>query len=163
MSATVRPVERRDLPRVWELVGELAAYERLSHFLTGSRERLGTLLFDRPGALEGRVAESDGRIVGYALFFPIYSSFRTTERMWLEDLYVEPSARGTGAGRELLAHLARLALERGCDRLDWYVLDWNQLAIDFYRRQGATKAEIDWLPYGMDLGALRTLAQATPA
>ena len=117
-AVQVRAVAPADVPRVWQLVGELAAFERLEALRTGSAERLAAALFGTPPALLGRVAERDGRIVGYALYHPTYSSFRTNPRLWLEDLYVEPAARGSGAGEALLAALARDALARGCHRVD---------------------------------------------
>ena len=158
VATRTRAIARGDLPRVWELVRGLAEYERLLDVLTGTPEQLATFLFDTPGGLEGLVAESGDSIVGYALFYTCYSSFRTRRRLWLEDLFVEPGARSTGAGRALLAALARIAVERGCDRVDWYVLDWNRLAIDFYERQGARPAVSDWLQYGMGEDELRRLA-----
>lgn len=156
-AVRVRAVTRGDIPRVWELVRGLAEYERLLEFLTGSPERLATLLFETPGGLEGLVAEADQATVGYALYYTVYSSFRTTRRLWLEDLFVDPAARATGAGRALLAAVAGAALDRGCDRVDWYVLDWNRLAIDFYERQGARATIADWLPYGMGEPEMRRL------
>ncbi len=156
----IRPVEHADLPRVWELVLELAQYERLMPLVTGTPAALSRLLFDTPGGLEGLVAQWNERTVGYALFYPRYSSFRTRTRLWLEDLYVEPGARGTGAGRALLREVARAALERGGDRVDWDVLDWNQLAIDFYERQGGTRVIPEWLQFGMDEQGLKKLVEA---
>ena len=158
-DVSVRAARASDLLRIWQLVLELAEYERMSAYVSGSEERLGVLLFGGGDSLEARVVEHAGRIVGYALFYTCYSSFRTRRRLWLEDLYVEPSARGTGAGRALMRELATLALERGCDRVDWDVLDWNQLAIDFYRRQGGDAVHPEWTQFGMDDAALRRLLE----
>ena len=156
---SVRAASPDDLPRIWELVLELADYERMSQFVSGTRERLGQLLFDGHDSIEARVAEHAGRMVGYAIFYMRYSSFRTARRLWLEDLYVEPAARGTGAGRALMRDVARRALELECDRIDWDVLDWNELAIDFYRRQGGDAVRPEWTQFGMDGAALRRLLE----
>ena len=155
---TVRDASPEDLARIWELVLQLAAYERLSEYVTGSREQLGEWLFGGGESTRSRVVEHAGRIAGYTLFYTRYSSFRTRRRLWLEDLFVEPAARGTGAGLALMQDLARVALESGCDRVDWDVLDWNQLAIGFYRRQGAARMAKEWTQFGMDEAALRRLA-----
>ncbi len=157
----VRAMTRADVPRVWELVRGLAEYERLLPALTGSPARLAALLFDQPGTFAGLVAVAGDVMVGYALYYTIYSSFRCRRRLWLEDLFVDPAVRGTGAGRELLGAVARLALAGDCDRVDWYVLDWNQLAIDFYARQGGAPVVADWLAYGMGEAELRALAATT--
>lgn len=154
--ASVRPVARQDVPRVWALVGELAEFEKLEDLRTGSAEKLELALFSDPPALFGRVAEVDGRIVGYALFHFTFSSFRTNARMWLEDLYVEPVARGTGAGEALLAEFVRESLARGCHRVEWDVLDWNP-ARGFYEAMGAAPAADGFLKYGMDADAMRAL------
>jgi GNAT superfamily N-acetyltransferase len=152
----VRAIERADVVRVWDLVGELAAFEKLEDIRTGSGERLAVALFSEPPALFGLVAEHDGRIVGYALFHFTYSSFRTNQRMWLEDLYVEPATRGTGAGAALLRAFAREALARGCHRIDWDVLEWNP-ARAFYERMGAAPSADGFLKYGMDAAAMRAM------
>jgi len=157
----VRAAVPADMPRLWELVRGLAGYERMTEYLSGTLEQLAELLFGGHDSLEARVAEVDGEIVGYAIVYLRYSSFRTTRRMWLEDLFVDPAARGTGAGRALLADVARLALDRGCDRLDWEVLDWNQLAIDFYHRQGGAAVEKEWTQFALEGEALRALAAET--
>lgn len=160
-DVTTRAARPDDLPRVWQLVLELADYERMSQFVIGTRERLDELLFGRADSLQCQVAEQHGRIVGYAIFYTCYSSFRTARRLWLEDLYVEPAARGTGAGLALMRGVATVALERECDRVDWDVLDWNQLAIDFYQRQGAEPVRSEWTQFGMDGAALRRLIERT--
>ena len=157
MSALlVRAIRREDLPRVWELVHGLAEFERLTDMLTGTSEKLGAALFDDPPQLYGLVAENGGQIVGYALFHFTYSSFRTNPRMWLEDLFVEPAARGSGAGAALLAAFCREALARGCHRVDWHVLDWNP-ARGFYEAQGAAPSAGEMIQYGLDREAMERL------
>jgi GNAT superfamily N-acetyltransferase len=158
-AGAARAVRPADVPRLWELVLELAAYERLGHLVTGSPGQLGEALFGTPRRLVGLIAEHDGETVGYALFYETFSSFRTRPKLWLEDLYVRPAARGHRLGRLLFAEFARIALERGCYRVDWHVLDWNEPAIGFYRSLGAGHAAADWLQYGMDETALRTLTR----
>jgi GNAT superfamily N-acetyltransferase len=155
-GVTVRAIRRTDVSRVWEMVGELAVFEKLTGILTGSAARLRRALFSRPPALSGLVAERNRRLVGYALFHPTYSSFRTNPRLWLEDLYVAPEARGSGAGEALMRGFVAAALEHGCHRVDWEVLDWNP-ARGFYERLGATPAADGFLKYGLDLGAMRRL------
>lgn len=156
-GVTVRPMREADLPRVWEMIRELAVYEKLLDLLTGTRERLGALLFGEPPVMFGRVAEgAGGRLVGYALYHHTWSSFRTNPRMWLEDLYVEDAARGTGAGRELFRAFVEDALARGCHRVDWHVLDWNP-ARAFYESQGAGPSAEGWLQYGLDRAGMKRL------
>jgi len=139
----------------------LAAYERLEHQVSGSADRLARDLFDATPRVHGLVAEADGDLVGYALFYPTYSSFRTAPALWLEDIYVEPRVRGLGVGRRLLGAVASFALARGCSRLGWIVLDWNEPALDFYRREGARPAPDEgWLQYGLDHDGLRAVAES---
>ncbi len=155
----VRPVRREDLPRVWELVLELARYERLEHIVKNTPERLARHLFDgRWPAVECLVAEIDAAIVGYALFFGCYSSFRGQPVIWLEDLCVTESRRGSGAGVALMRALARLAVLRECARVAWDVLDWNDPSIRFYERLGARRSE-GWHNYVLEDEALRALNQ----
>lgn len=156
-DVTVRDVRRADLPRVWDLIRGLAEFERMTDVLTGSRERLEKALFDEPPMLFGIVAELGGEIVGYALFHFTFSSFRTNPRMWLEDLFVAPEARGTGAGEALLRAFVRASLARGCHRVDWHVLEWNP-ARGFYERMGAEPSAPDLIQYGLDAEAMRRLA-----
>ena len=153
----VRPARRDEVPRVWEMLQGLATYERLEHEVHGTAERLAEHLFaERPlaGCL---VAEADGALVGYAIYYPTYSSFSTEPMMWLEDLYVVPERRGRGDGKALLAAVARLALERGCRRLGWAVLDWNEPSIRFYEGAGAVRTGRGWLQYGLDARGLAAL------
>jgi len=155
--ATARALQPADLPRVWEMIRGLAEYERMTDILTGSRDRLEALLFGEPRAFFGQVAElPDGRLVGYALYHFTWSSFRTNPRMWLEDLFVEESARGSGAGEALMRAFAADALARGCHRVDWHVLEWNP-ARGFYERLGARRSDDGMLQYGLDAAAMKRL------
>jgi len=155
----VRAMQPRDLTYVWDMVRGLAEYEHMTDVLTGSVERLATLLFNEPPVLFGRVAErADGRLVGYALYHFTYSSFRTNQRMWLEDLFVEESARGTGAGEKLFAAFVADAIERGCHRVDWHVLEWNP-ARAFYERMGARKSADGMVQYGLDLSGMKRVTE----
>jgi GNAT superfamily N-acetyltransferase len=152
---TIRPAEPRDAAAIWDLVGGLARFERLER--SGSAEALAAHLFG--GAwpeIECRVADAGGTLVGYALFYPTFSSFATLPSLWLEDLYVAEPQRGTGLGAALLAAVARRSRERGCGRLEWIVLDWNRDAIGFYERQGA-QPHGGWLIYGVAGKALDDL------
>jgi GNAT superfamily N-acetyltransferase len=143
---------------MWELLGGLAEYERLSDVLTGNADLLRAALFGPGDRLRGLVAEQEGRIVGYALFYPVFGSFRTRWRLWLEDLYVEPEARGSGAGVAMMAELARLTLEGGYSALDWEVIDWNRPALDFYEHLGSHPVATDWLRYRLDGEPLEKMA-----
>lgn len=155
----VRPVAAGDLTHVWEMVRGLAAYEQRTGILTGSSERLAGFLFHDPPALFGMVAErADGRLVGYALYHFTYSSFRTNQRMWLEDLFVEESARGSGAGDQLFQAFVADALARGCHRVDWHVLESNPARV-FYERQGACRTDDGLLQYGMDAAIMKRVVE----
>jgi GNAT superfamily N-acetyltransferase len=132
-----------DVPAIFALIQALAEYENLTHAVTGTVEALKLDLFsDRP-KIEAVVAEVDTQIVGFALFFQNYSTFLTKSGIYLEDIFVLPEYRGAGIGKALLKYLANLAIDRGCGRLEWSVLDWNQPAISFYEAIGA-KILPDW-------------------
>ncbi|HEY0037281.1 MAG TPA: GNAT family N-acetyltransferase [Longimicrobium sp.] len=155
-SIRIRPAKEADVPLILRFIRELADYERLLHEVVATEERLRRTLFGaRPGA-EVVIAEADGEPVGFALFFHNYSTFLAQPGLYLEDLYVRPEARGRGIGRALLAHLARLARERDCGRLEWWVLDWNEAAIRFYHSLGARPMD-EWTVFrltGDDLDRL---------
>ncbi len=157
-AASVRPVTPADVPRVWELLRGLAEYEKLTDVVTGDAAMLREALFGPGDRLRGLVAERAGRLVGYALFYPAFASFRGCWRLWLEDVYVEPEARGSGAGVALMAELARLTLEGGYFALDWEVIDWNRPALDFYEHLGAHPVGTDLLRYRLDGDALAKMA-----
>ena len=139
----IRPAVREDLASIVRLIHGLAEFEKLTHLVEVTPESLAPHLFgDRPVA-EALVAERVGRVVAFALFFTNFSTFLARPGLYLEDLFVEPEARGQGIGQALLEHLARLAASRGCGRFEWSVLDWNEGAIRFYQRMGATVMP-DW-------------------
>jgi len=157
-AARVRAIAPGDVPQVWELLRGLAEYEKLTDILTGNAELLRDALFGAGDRLRGLVAEREGRLVGYALFYPVFGSFRSRWRLWLEDLYVDPSERGTGTGAALMAELARLAREGGYYSVDWEVIDWNRPALDFYDHLGGHPVATDWLRYRLDGEALEKMA-----
>ena len=137
-NATLRFATREDVPVIVSLIRELADYEQHAHLATATPERLERELFgDRP-TCECLIGEHDGEPVGFALFFHNFSTFLCRKGLYLEDLFVRPAARGTGMGRQLLQRLAQIAVERGCGRFEWGVLDWNVDAQAFYQRMGAT-------------------------
>ncbi len=145
------------MPRVVELVHELAAYEREPDSCHLTDQQLEAALFSESPALFGHVAEVDGEVVGMALWFLNFSTWRGTHGIYLEDLYVSPEQRGAGLGRQLLVTLARECVARGYERLEWVVLDWNEPAIGFYRSLGAVGLD-DWLVNRVTGDALRELA-----
>jgi GNAT superfamily N-acetyltransferase len=140
---TLRGAEPRDLPAIVGLIGELAEFENLAHLMRATPDALHPHLFGERPLAEALVAEVDGRVVAFALFFTNFSTFLARPGLYLEDLYVQPAQRSRGIGRALLARLAGLARERGCGRFEWSVLDWNENAIRFYESAGATVMP-DW-------------------
>jgi GNAT superfamily N-acetyltransferase len=154
---SLRPAQPADLPAIVRLIGELAAFENLTHQLRVTEETLYPHLFgDRPVA-EALVAEVAHQVVGFALFFTSFSTFLAKPGLYLEDLYVVPAQRSRGIGAMLLAALARLTLERDYARLEWSVLDWNTHAIRFYQRMGATM-HAEWNVCRVTDDALRQLS-----
>ena len=141
--AAVRFATREDVPVIVELIRELAVYEKLEHLATATPERLEPQLFGEGAVIECLIGEQDGEPVGFALFFHNFSTFLCRKGLYLEDLFVRPSARGTGMGKLLLQRLAQIAVERDCGRFEWSVLDWNVDAQAFYAKMGATMLP-DW-------------------
>lgn len=140
----LRGAEPRDLPALAGLIGELAEFEKLSHLMRATPEALAPHLFGPKPAAEAWVAEAgSGAVVAMALCFTNFSTFLAKPGLYLEDLYVQPAHRGAGLGRALLKHLAQVAVQRGCGRLEWSVLDWNVNAIGFYEKMGASVLP-DW-------------------
>jgi len=161
-GVTLRLATPADVPLILAFIRELAEYEREPDAALADEALLLEQLFgDRPGA-EVVLADVDGQPAGFALFFHNFSTFLGRRGLYLEDLFVRPEARGRGVGRALLVHLARLALERGCGRFEWSVLDWNQSAIRFYRELGAQPLE-EWTVMRVTGEALARLAAGGPA
>jgi GNAT superfamily N-acetyltransferase len=158
MTTRLRSATRDDVPVIAELIRGLARYEKLEHEVVMTEELLAAGLFGDRRFAEVVLAENDVRPVGFALFFHNFSTFLGRPGIYLEDLFVLPELRGQGIGRMLLAHLARIAVERGCGRLEWAVLDWNRDAIAFYERLGA-RPNSDWTVYRLAGEALTGLAR----
>jgi len=142
-ALSIRPAAAHEAGLVLGFIRELAEFEHLSHEVVASEEDLRVALFGARPFAEVVFASLDGAPVGFALFFHSFSTFLGRPGLYLEDLYVTPAARGQGVGGELLSWLARAALERGCGRLEWAVLDWNEAAIGFYHKLGAVVKE-EW-------------------
>ena len=136
-AVAITPATRADVPRIHELMHGLAVYEKIEHEMVSTVADLDRALFGTPPLAEAIVGRLDGEAVGFALFYPTYSTFSGKPGLWLEDLFVIPEARGAGVGKALLAGLAGLAAARGCGSVQWEVLDWNAPAIRFYESLGA--------------------------
>jgi len=158
MTMTIRPAERADVPVIAGLIRGLARFEKLEAEVTMTEDRLAANLFGPHHYAETLIAEQDGAAVGFALFFHNFSTFLAQPGIYLEDLFVIPEQRGRGVGRALLKELARLAVERGCGRLEWSVLDWNREAIAFYERLGA-QPNSEWTIYRVTGEALSSLGR----
>lgn len=143
MTPTLRAATSADLPLILEFIRGLAAYEKLLDEVEATEEKLRATLFGPRPAAECVLAFADDAPAGFAIFFTNYSTFLAKPGLYLEDLFVKPEFRGQGLGKALLLHLAKLANARGCGRMEWTVLDWNQPAIDFYESLGAER-KTDW-------------------
>jgi len=161
VTVHIRPVEPDDVAVVVELVHELAAYEKEPQSCHLTVDQLTTALFGEQPALFGHVALSEGGIVGFALWFRNFSTWNGVHGIYLEDLYVRPAERGSGAGRALLETLAEVCVQRGYARLEWWVLDWNSPAHGFYRRLGAEPMD-DWTVWRLTGDALDRLGSSPP-
>ncbi|MDR3637101.1 MAG: GNAT family N-acetyltransferase [Isosphaeraceae bacterium] len=161
MTVTIRPCRPDDAETLVIMIRELATYEHLEDFARAAPEALRSHLFGSRPFAEALIAESEGQPAGFALFFGTYSTFRGQPGLYLEDIYVREELRGLGIGTALLSAVAKVALERGCGRLEWSVLDWNKPALDFYRGHGARPLD-DWTVYRIDDEALTRLAKSAP-
>ena len=154
---TIRPATEADVELVFDLICELATYEKLRDEVVGTPEILRASLFDR-GDAEALIVESaDGEAVGYAIFYTSFSTFECRSGIWLEDVYVRPEHRRGGIGLRILEHLAALTLERGHVRLEWVALNWNEPALNFYAKLGAARLD-DWLIHRLEGDGIRSLA-----
>jgi GNAT superfamily N-acetyltransferase len=154
----IRSAQRDDIALILGFIHELAEYEKLSEQVVADPEQMTEHLFGTRPFAEVLIGEVDGAAAGFALFFHNYSTFLGKPGIYLEDLYVRACARGTGLGTALLGKLASLAIERGCGRLEWSVLDWNEPAIGFYQRLGAEPLD-DWTVFRLTGPALHDLSQ----
>jgi GNAT superfamily N-acetyltransferase len=155
----IRAATRADVPVLVELICELADYERARGEVEIDEAMLERALFGPEPSAFARVATAAGAVVGMALYFRSFSTWTGLPGIYLEDLYVRPAHRGLGLGKALLASLARLALDEGCPRLEWSVLDWNEPAIAFYRSIGAVPTD-EWTRYRLAGSALRDFASS---
>lgn len=157
MTVAIRAATEDDVPLILEFIRLLADYEKLAHECVASEANIRRFLFGERSAAEVIIAEDEGRPLGFALFFTNFSTFLGRPGLYLEDLYVREDARGRGIGRMLLRHLARLVVEREYGRLEWWVLDWNEPAIRFYKSLGAQPMD-EWTVYRVTGDALTALA-----
>ena len=153
----IRRATPGDVPIILTFIRELATYEKLAHEVVATDDDMHVALFGERPVIEAVLATKDDEPVGYALFFPTYSTFLGKPGLYLEDLYVRPSARGLGIGRKLLEHLARITVQRGWGRFEWSVLDWNEPSITFYKKMGATPMD-EWTIFRVTGQALQKLA-----
>ncbi|HET9651440.1 MAG TPA: GNAT family N-acetyltransferase [Usitatibacter sp.] len=153
----IRPAAPADVADLLRLIRGLAEYEKLAHMAVGTEPMLHAALFGPRPSAEALIALRGAKAVGFALFFTTFSTFLCKPGLYLEDLFVEPAHRGHGIGKALLARLAALARERGCGRLEWRVLDWNQPSIDFYQSLGAQLMP-EWILVRMTHGEFALLA-----
>ncbi len=157
-ALVIRRGAERDVPTILRLIRGLAEYERLAHEVEATTARVRAHGFGRRRYFETIICRRAGKPVGFALYFFTYSTFLARPTLYLEDLFVLPEERGTGAGKALLRALARIAVRRGCGRLEWTVLDWNRPAIGFYKRLGA-KLRRQWILTRLTGAPLRRLAR----
>jgi GNAT superfamily N-acetyltransferase len=158
MKLVIRPGEKADVSVIAHLIRELSRFEKLEHEVTMTEELLAENLFGPHRYAETLIAEDEGSPIGFALFFHTFSTFLGKPGLYLEDLFVVPEQRSHGVGRALLKELARVALERGCGRLEWAVLNWNREAVKFYDRLGA-RPNSEWTVYRLAGEALTALGR----
>lgn len=156
-NLVLRYAEEKDIPLVLHFIKELAAYEKMLPEVIATEELLKEWLFEKKIA-EVLLGEQEGTAVGFALFFHNFSTFLGRGGIYLEDLFIKPEYRGRGFGKEFLRYLARIALERGCGRLEWSCLDWNKPSIEFYLSLGAKPME-DWTVYRLTGDTLKSMAK----
>ena len=156
MTFRIERASERDLPLILKLIKDLAEYEKLAHAVVATEATLRESLFEKRAA-EVIIGYADDEPAGFALYFQTFSTFLGVPGMYLEDIFVAPEYRRHGLGRALLAQLAKIAVERGYGRLEWTALDWNELAIGFYRKLGARSMD-EWTLFRMTGDSLRRLA-----
>lgn len=155
---SIRPATKSDARIIVHLIQELAAYEKLSHEAVMTPELIEKNVFDN-GYAHVLLAEENGQVVGFALYFFNFSTFLGKPGLYLEDLFIEPNHRGKGYGKKLLIELASIALEKDCGRMEWMVLDWNTPSIEFYKSLGAIPMD-EWTTYRLTEGKMKELAKS---
>lgn len=155
---TLRPATQEDLPLIRQFIQELADYEKLGHEVTATEAGLYDTLFGPDRVAYAVIAEAERQAAGFAIYFISFSTFLAKPGLYLEDLYVRPEWRGQGLGRKLLAHLARIAVDRGFGRMEWSVLDWNEMALRVYRAAGATPLS-EWTVQRLTGDSLKAMAE----
>jgi GNAT superfamily N-acetyltransferase len=158
-NVVIRPATAADVPIILELIRALATYERAPNDVTATEDGLSKVLFGEKPAAEVLLAFKNETAVGFAVFFHNFSTWLGRPGLYLEDLFVRPEDRGKGYGRALLIHLAKIARDRGCGRMEWAVLDWNEPAIQFYRKLGA-KSMDEWTVFRLKRDGIAKLADA---
>jgi len=157
MEPVIRPATPNDVALILGFITELAIYEKAEHEVVASAEDIRRSLFEPGSPARALICEQDGEAIGYVVYFFSYSTWLGCKGLYLEDLYVTPAQRGHGTGKRLLRHLARLAVDEGCGRFEWSVLDWNAPAIRFYESMGA-EAQSEWVRYRLAGPALAAFA-----
>ncbi|PAU66707.1 GNAT family N-acetyltransferase [Pseudomonas sp. PIC25] len=158
MSLSIRPAVPSDAAQILAFITELATYEKAAHEVVASVADIERTLFAERAPSRALICEQDGKPIGFAVYFYSYSTWLGRNGIYLEDLYVTPDSRGSGAGKALLRQLAREACDNDCGRLEWSVLDWNEPAIGFYDSIGALPQR-EWIRYRLDGEALRSFAE----
>lgn len=159
MSLAIRAAQPGDAGLILDFIKALAEYEKLSHEVVASADDLDRDLFGADPKVFCEIAEWEGKPVGFALWFYTYSTFQGRHGIWLEDLYVDPSMRGKGIGKALLVHLAQRCVQENLGRFEWWVLDWNEPSITFYKSQGGVMQD-EWTKVRIDGAALEKLGGA---
>lgn len=159
MSVVIREANRSDSSLILRFVKELASYEKAEHEVIATEASIENSIFGEGSSTQALICEKDGAPIGFAVYFFNYSTWLGKHGLYLEDLYVTNTERGSGAGKALLKHLAKIAVEKGCGRFEWSVLDWNEPAIKFYQSLGA-KPKTEWLGYQLTGANLHALAES---
>ena len=157
MSFIIRPATPEDAVTILGFITELAVYEKAGHEVEATEATIRASMFGEGSVTEAAILESDGRPAGFAVWFYSYSTWQAKNGLYLEDLYVSPDYRGSGAGKMLLKHLAGIAVEKGCGRFEWSVLDWNDPAIRVYDAVGA-EPQNEWIRYRLAGDKLKAFA-----
>jgi GNAT superfamily N-acetyltransferase len=159
---TIRPTTEADVQLLFDLIIELATYEKMADQVAGDPDVLRRSLFEERAAEALLLETADGEAVGYAIFFTTFSTFECRSGIWLEDVYVRPEHRRGGIGRAVMEHLAQIALERDHVRLEWVALDWNEPALNFYEKLGARQLD-DWIIHRLERDGIKRLADSADA